>query len=303
MTEAGGDGEQRVDVVIPTIGRDSLRRAVESVLVQTAPARAIVVLDAADRRDEVALILPIDPRVHLVATSGGLGGAGARNVGLDASDAGAVAFLDDDDWWEPTSLERRLETVREARRLGRPWFVAGAFWHDRRDSAAVVPTEAPPYGDASALAAYLVVRKDLRFGRTAVQSSTIILSGDLARSVRWDAGLRKHQDWDFALRALAAPDVSAGWLADPTVHVEKDSADSISRRLDWHDSLEFLARHPELVGVARADFLAVHVLRAAIARGSAEGFRAYRAAGPGVPHPAAMVVAASALVRRGRSGD
>ncbi len=284
-----------VDVVIPTIGRPSLDRAVLSALDQSLSTRVIVVLDRPELEADVRGRLDASGRVQVVSTPGGVGGAAARNAGLDVCRAPAVAFLDDDDWWEPTSLDQRLATVDFRGATSRRFFAAGAFVHETPDGPVAVPREAPVFGDATRMAAYAVSRKDLRFGRTALQSSTFVLSTDLAREVGWDASLPKHQDWDLVLRLFRSHEFEAGWLPTPTVHVEKDSSNSISRRLDARASLEFLDRHPEIVGRARSDFLAVHVLRAAAAHRSLAEFRAYLARRPGICHPAALAVGLSGL--------
>lgn len=282
-----------VDVIIPTVGRPSLLRAVDSVLAQCDYTRAVVALDAPDRAERVREMLPTGSRVLIVETDGGCGGAVARNRGVAASTAATVAFLDDDDWWAPDSLERRLATVS-----GRsPFFIAGAFVHEKGDDNLVVPRERPPRGSISDIASYLVSRRDLTFGRSALQSSTMIVSSDVARAFPWASSLRKHQDWDFALRVLASPDIEFGWFDEPTVHVEKDSSASVSRRLSAADSLAFLRAHPEIRGRARADFLAVHVLRAALSRRSMSDLRQYAASGPWFPHAAALVVGMSGAMR------
>lgn len=83
------------DVVVPTMGRESLRRTVglirESVGPQ--PGRIIVVDDRADRAGS----LPLDGLgCDVVETPGRAGPAAARNLGWRASRAPWIAFLDDD---------------------------------------------------------------------------------------------------------------------------------------------------------------------------------------------------------------
>jgi histidinol-phosphate phosphatase family protein len=81
----------RYDVVIPTAGRESLARLLDSLAEGDGPrpARTIVV----DDRPEPA---PIErPGIEVLA-SGGRGPAAARNVGWRAATAEWVAFLDDD---------------------------------------------------------------------------------------------------------------------------------------------------------------------------------------------------------------
>jgi glycosyltransferase involved in cell wall biosynthesis len=85
------------DIVVPTIGRPSLDRLLETLDVQTVPfAGRILVVD--DRGDGNTTLHPSHPsraRVD-VLRSHGRGPAAARNEGWQAATAPWVAFLDDD---------------------------------------------------------------------------------------------------------------------------------------------------------------------------------------------------------------
>lgn len=113
-------------VLIPSCDRyDMLRQAVRSVLAQTVPARAIWVVDDAstDPRYLVAADELADPSVHMIRrqvnskdTCGVTYAIGAaRNTGLVELLAtpfqGWLAFLDDDDWWQPNKIARQLEVA------------------------------------------------------------------------------------------------------------------------------------------------------------------------------------------------
>ena len=84
------------DVVIPTIGRPSLDRLLQSLRDAKGPRpRRVFVID--DRRDTTSpLELPRAFEDVCVLTSGGRGPAAARNRGLRAARAPWVVFLDDD---------------------------------------------------------------------------------------------------------------------------------------------------------------------------------------------------------------
>jgi HAD superfamily hydrolase (TIGR01662 family) len=89
-------GAPTVDVVVPTIGRPSLRPLVASIISQRSmtgsPIGRVILVD--DRRRRHPAILA--PSGGDVLTSGGRGPAAARNVGWRASDADWICFLDDD---------------------------------------------------------------------------------------------------------------------------------------------------------------------------------------------------------------
>lgn len=88
------------DVVVPTIGRASLRALLESLAASDGPRPGAVIL-VDDRRDRAAALAPLDglgwvaDRVRVVAGRAA-GPASARNAGWRASCAEWVAFHDDD---------------------------------------------------------------------------------------------------------------------------------------------------------------------------------------------------------------
>ncbi|HSK95233.1 MAG TPA: glycosyltransferase, partial [Euzebyales bacterium] len=89
-----------VSIVVPTVGRPSLRRLVASLARAHGPLpREVLLVD--DRRRPGAPLLdgPTPPRLHgrlRVLDGPGCGPAAARNVGWRAASGAWVAFLDDD---------------------------------------------------------------------------------------------------------------------------------------------------------------------------------------------------------------
>ena len=103
-----------VVVVIPTYNRrDLVVQSVKSVLDQTYDdVRCVVVDNGSTDGTGDAVTAFGDPRVTLVALGGPCGAAAARNAGLEAArGAPWVAFLDNDDIWAPTKLERQLAAL------------------------------------------------------------------------------------------------------------------------------------------------------------------------------------------------
>ncbi|MEU2711517.1 glycosyltransferase [Streptomyces sp. NPDC007205] len=95
-----------VVTVIATHRRpDELRAAVGSALAQTVRDQVVVVVDDGAGLPE----LPYDPRLFAVSLTRNTGVAGVvRNVGIRLTRSRYVAFLDDDNLWEPDHLERAL---------------------------------------------------------------------------------------------------------------------------------------------------------------------------------------------------
>ncbi|MGH6875841.1 MAG: glycosyltransferase family 2 protein, partial [Rhizomicrobium sp.] len=102
-----------VSVVIPAYNaEDTLTRALESVLVQTWPAREIIVVDDASADGTPKIAQSYENRgVTLLKCSKQRGAAGARNAGIASATCAWVAFLDADDEWLPSKLEEQVKTI------------------------------------------------------------------------------------------------------------------------------------------------------------------------------------------------
>lgn len=98
--------------VIPTHQRAHLLAdALDSVLAQTVAPTRVVVSDDADDADTRGVVSKAAARTDIAveyrAHRGGPGTAGSsRNAGASGATEDFIAFLDDDDLWEPSFLER-----------------------------------------------------------------------------------------------------------------------------------------------------------------------------------------------------
>ncbi len=110
-----------ITIVIPLYNKaPHIRRALESVLSQTAPPDEIIVVDdgSTDGGGEVVKNLT-DLRIRMIRQEN-QGVSVARNHGIAEATGDLIAFLDADDAWEP----RFLETIL---RLAKTYPQAGAF--------------------------------------------------------------------------------------------------------------------------------------------------------------------------------
>ncbi|WP_300644675.1 glycosyltransferase family 2 protein [Nocardioides sp.] len=286
-------------VIIPSVGRPELSRAISSVRDQTVRVEVIVVLDDPSAQNAVRSMLREDER--LVITPGRRGGGFARAAGTELVETIYVAYLDDDDWWEPDKAAEMVQAMEDAHaEIG--WSSVRFRANGKADR--ILPEQ--PFEPGQRMLDYLVLRPGLRHGYGYVQSSALVCRTDLAASVGWDPGLRKHQDWDFVSRVF---DEAHGhvFVDRPLVNVAQDSAGSISRRRDWRDSLPFYKRHAAGMGRrARGDFVMVHLARSAFASGEFARGVSFALRGVGsVPHVAAVISAMFGVVewsRRRRIG-
>jgi len=129
-----------VSVVIPVHNRpDAVRRAIASVLAQTFQRFEIVVVDDGSTDATCDAVSSVrDGRVRLIRHKKNRGGSAARNTGIEATRAPFVAFLDSDDEWLPTKLERQLEVfARSPDTLGLVYTGAERTYPDGSVSRAV----------------------------------------------------------------------------------------------------------------------------------------------------------------------
>lgn len=103
----------RVSAVIPTYNRsEHLDGAIESVLAQTFDDLEVVVVDdGSDSACAEDTVATYPETVHCVAHDQNKGLSAARNTRIQATNGEYVAFLDDDDRWEPSKIERQVTAL------------------------------------------------------------------------------------------------------------------------------------------------------------------------------------------------
>ena len=125
-----------VSVIIPTYNRAAyIVEALESVFAQTYGDCEIIVVDDGSTDDTKAVLQSHMARIRYIYQENA-GVSVARNTGISAATGEWIAFLDSDDQWRPTKLERQLACVQRTglkacftnstifdgeRYLDRPW--------------------------------------------------------------------------------------------------------------------------------------------------------------------------------------
>lgn len=108
-----------VTCVIPSYKRsDMINRAIDSVLAQTYPNIEILIVDDNEKSDQYSTRLKqvVDnygnPNVKLLTQPRHINGAAARNYGIKHAQGDYIAFLDDDDEWRPTKIEKQIRYLQ-----------------------------------------------------------------------------------------------------------------------------------------------------------------------------------------------
>ena len=176
-------------------------QAMDSVLNQSESRIEYVVVDDGSTDDTAAVVAERaerDPRLRLVRTENG-GSGRARNVGITATSAPFVAFLDGDDRWHPDFLRSQLAALR-----GAPASVGAVFAHTRvmLESGRVVGYRWQPAG-ACDLDRFLVENNPPHHG------SALMLRRSVFEEVgTFDTALASAVDFEMWLRIGA-------WSASP----------------------------------------------------------------------------------------
>ncbi len=117
-----GEKSSLISVIIPTYKRTkTLKSAIESIMKQTYENLEIIVVDdnGADSkyRKSVEAIMEQyqkNSKINYVKNEKNMGGAAARNIGIQAAKGEYLAFLDDDDTYYPEKIEKQAEIFRNS---------------------------------------------------------------------------------------------------------------------------------------------------------------------------------------------
>ena len=110
-------------VIIPAYNHARfVGEAVESVLLQTAASREVIVVDDGSTDDTARVLAGFGGRIRVIRQPN-RGVAAARNAGAALASGDVLTWLDADDTWWPRKLERQLATQRSRRNGERSIFV------------------------------------------------------------------------------------------------------------------------------------------------------------------------------------
>lgn len=186
--------DRSISAAIPAFNAELyLADAIESVLRQTRSCDECLVIDdgSSDGTEQVARSYK---RVRYVRQANG-GDAHARNRAIHEASCELIAFLDADDVWLPSKVERQLEVFQEEPSLAMVY--TGVRTVDASLSPIDVITAAR--GDV-ALRNTLLVEKPYMTGI----GSTAMVRTDIARECLFDERLRASADWAFACRVAVS---------------------------------------------------------------------------------------------------
>ena len=248
-----------VSVVIPTYNRSStLYYALNSVLNQTFQDFEIFVVDDASTDVTTQLVESFnDPRIHYIRFNENRKAGAARNAGMESAKGKYVAFLDSDDAWLPSKLEKQVALMDN---LGDDWGCSytGAYVNKKGGITRQRVYKPKLKGD---------LLKALLMGRFVIWTPTFMFRRSCLEEVGlMDVTLVRSQDVDFYIRLLARYKIAP--VTEPLVNIymvlDKSlaniSAESRRRLLEKHqDTIDALGPFSSRYVKSMADILQAEV--------------------------------------------
>mgnify|MGYP001088339991 CR=1 FL=1 len=250
-----------VSVIIPNWNRAAdLRRAIASVLAQTAPVLEVLVCDDGSTDESQDVVRQFDPSKVIW-----LGGehialpAAARNRGIKAARGEFLAFLDNDDEWLPQKITRQLEAMQQ-QRLKASCSNAVRFSPNAN-------ADTPFFSSLP----HRLTFADLLRGNKVICSSAVLHRSVLAQveSFPMSAELRALEDYALWLRVATVTEFAC--CDEPLVRYQDQSANSV-RALSPH------SRHWQQRRLVLRDFLDWAGQRGGMPLKRWQAWRAYRVA-------------------------
>ncbi len=242
----------KVSILIPTYnGQKYLEETIDSVLAQTFQDFEIFVVDDGSATDGPRLICEKYPRVQYHRKENG-GVSSARNLILPLCKGELIAFLDDDDAWFPTKLEKQVARYDELVAQG---VTPGIIYTGHQ----MIDDDGKILGSLIITGEGMLYEK-LFFGNFVGTPSSVIVPRSVieAENLRFDTSLRTSEDWDFFLGIArrfpiyCVPEVltkyrhRAGSLTK-NVSVANDCDDRLLRKHLERGKQEFSKEHPARV--------------------------------------------------------
>lgn len=204
-----------VSVVIPTYQRsDTLLRAVNSALAQTYSNIEVIVIDDNNPNDKYSLSTQErlksinDPRLRYVQQKKHINGAVARNVGIKEAKGYYIAFLDDDDEWNPQKIEKQIIFLKKMNVQG-----VSCFYDLYKNG--VQDRKGPQFNEKDLLFKILSRKVQMMAG-----SSFICKRKELIKSGMFDESFVRHQDLQMLVDFLENNKVAVLPEYLLTIHVD-----------------------------------------------------------------------------------
>jgi glycosyltransferase involved in cell wall biosynthesis len=185
-------------------GADLIGRAIDSVLAQTRPVDELIVIDDGSTDSTREVVSAYGNRVRYIYQPNG-GVAAARNNGTGSATSEWVAFLDHDDEWLPSKIEKQLTLVANAPKNVALCYTAHLF-HGLDGTRRVI------YRPLEKLWPAIRLRNPFPPSVAMVRKKEVLSLGGFDEKLKGAS----CEDWDFFVRFLSA--YEAVGISDPLVN-------------------------------------------------------------------------------------
>jgi len=206
--------QKKISVIIPNYNYARyLDQAIQSVLKQSYDNLELIIVNNGSTDNSLEILEKYENQIRLIDQPN-LGQSGARNSGLSLSTGDFIAFLDADDFWEPTKLEMQSTLMDSATQL-----VYCGISPFKDPGNEKLESIVPKYrGDCA--------RYFLEFPGTSIVlsgESTALFSRDLLMKVGlFDVELNSTAGWDFFRRC--SRHTNFDFISEPLVNYRLHSS-------------------------------------------------------------------------------
>jgi len=180
-----------VTVIVPTHNRcDMLENAIKSILLQTyEKIEIIVVVDGCtDCTVNILEKYKQDNRFKIIVSQIKIGGAEARNFGIDSATGEYLAFLDDDDYWHENKVSKQVKAFQEHENV----CIVGCNYYSMKDNVKVAESDLPEY----------VTLDEMFYSNIVGSFSFCMLRRKFVGDLRITKNLKASQDWELWINVL-----------------------------------------------------------------------------------------------------
>ena len=227
-----------------------VERTIRSVVNQTFIDWELLIVDDGSSEEESMLLTELvirleDHRILVLVQNKNLGGGAARNIGMLAAKGQYIAFLDSDDEWERTKLERQVEFHQHKNKKLVTYTKSIIHYGINKKPQAPLPSLAIEQGEG--IADYLFVRGGFMPTPSLFGARSVFINS------LFDTKLRRHQDYDFLL-SLELAGCTFNMINEVLVHIHwEDVGTKAGDRFYCPDvSAQFISDRSELFSVQAA---------------------------------------------------
>lgn len=219
----------QVSIIIPIYNAStSIRRCIDSVMLQSNDiSKEIIFVDDGSTDDTVEIIQSYHNSDFTVIRQENGGPAKARNTGLNNAHGLYLAFIDADDYWEPTFLEKSFSYMVDH---GDVVAVSVGQSHKRDGCVSIVPKCIHSYEFPFMIEDFFSFWSKFHH----VCTGSVLLKSDVAKAIGGQREeLRCAEDWEFWLMIATY----GKWAFIPEVLFHSDG-DEVMKKNGWLEKMK-----------------------------------------------------------------